>query len=216
VTECCTRRPAPASTAGSRPGRVRPARACAARVRPAPVRTAVSAATAAVLVALAALGLARPIAARAAASTRAAASARDTSSAAAAAAVRRHHRRRPRGVSRRLRLEAWHWALRQRGKPYIWGGVGPRGFDCSGLVWSAYRSVGIQLPRTTYEMLDSRMLIRISKGQARRGDLAFFGREHVELYRYGNWTFGAEHTGTRVGFHRMNRFWHPTMYFRVR
>lgn len=162
----------------------------------------------AALVVIGPLGLGRPPAARAAVAGAGHASAR----AEPAAAARRH----PRGISRRLRLAAWHWALRQRGKPYIWGGVGPRGFDCSGLVWAAYRSVGIDLPRTTYEMLDSHDLIRISKGQARRGDLAFFGRGHVELYRRGNWTFGAEHTGTRIGFHQMDRYWHPTMYFEVR
>ena len=136
--------------------------------------------------------------------------------ASAHAAVQSGQHRRPAGVSRRLRLGAWNFARRQRGKPYIWGGVGPRGYDCSGLVWAAYRRAGIVLPRTTFEMLDSRTLIRITWRQARRGDLAFFGREHVELFRWGNWTFGAEHTGTRLGFHKMNRFWHPTMYFRVR
>jgi cell wall-associated NlpC family hydrolase len=122
----------------------------------------------------------------------------------------------PDAIARRLRLDAWHFALRQRGKPYIRGGVGPRGYDCSGLVWAAYRSVGIILPRTTFEMLDSRALVRISWRQARRGDLVFFGREHVELFRYGYWTLGAAHTGTSVAFHRFNRVWHPTMYFRVR
>jgi peptidoglycan DL-endopeptidase CwlO len=201
VTERSTRRPTPTGT-DRLPLTAR-------------LRAGVSAAMAAALLGLALLGLARPAAARAAAADpgRASAGAETASAAATARGPRRRHSR---GVSRRLRLEAWHWALRQRGKPYIWGGVGPRGFDCSGLVWAAYRALGIHLPRTTYEMLDSHDLIRISKGQARRGDLAFFGREHVELYRYGNWTFGAEHTGTRIGFHRMNRFWHPTMYFRVR
>jgi hypothetical protein len=116
----------------------------------------------------------------------------------------------------RVRIEAWRYAMRQRGKPYIWGGSGPDGFDCSGLVYSAYRADGVALPRTTYGMLGSWHLVRIRKSQARRGDLAFFGTGHVELYDRRNWTYGAEHTGTRIGFHRMNSFWHPTMYFRVR
>jgi cell wall-associated NlpC family hydrolase len=116
----------------------------------------------------------------------------------------------------RLRLRAWRWALRQQGKPYIWGGTGPYGFDCSGLVYAAYRTAGLLLPRTTYEMLDSWHLVRIPKRLARRGDLAFFGTGHVELYGWGRWTFGAETTGTLIGFHRMNAYWHPTMYFRIR
>jgi len=116
----------------------------------------------------------------------------------------------------RLRLTAWHFALRQRGKPYLWGGTGPAGYDCSGLVWAAYRRAGIILPRTTYEMLASWRLVRIPKYRAKRGDLAFFGTGHVELYEFGHWTFGAEHTGTRLGFHRNNIYWEPTMYFRVR
>jgi murein DD-endopeptidase len=117
---------------------------------------------------------------------------------------------------RHMRLEAWRYALAQAGKPYIWGGTGPVGFDCSGLVYVAYRTAGVMLPRTTYEMLDSWRLVRIRKSQARPGDLAFFGTGHVELYEGGPWTFGAERTGTVVGFHRMNAYWHPTMYFRVR
>lgn len=116
----------------------------------------------------------------------------------------------------RIRSRAWRWALHQRGKPYIWGGIGPFGFDCSGLVYAAYRAEGVTLPRTTYEMLDSWRLVRIPKWKARRGDLAFFGSGHVEMYAWGNWTFGAATTGTLVGFHEMNSFWHPTMYFEVR
>jgi cell wall-associated NlpC family hydrolase len=116
----------------------------------------------------------------------------------------------------RMRLAVWRYALKQRGKPYIYGGTGPAGYDCSGLVYAAYRATGISLPRTTYGMLGSWRLVRISKSQAQRGDLAFFGSGHVEIYDWGNWTYGAQETGTRIGFHLMNSYWHPTMYFRVR
>ncbi len=115
-----------------------------------------------------------------------------------------------------MRLAVWRYALRQKGKPYIYGDAGPRGFDCSGLVYAAYRAAGIALPRTTYGMLANWRLVRIPKSQAQRGDLAFFGTGHVEIYDRGAWTYGAQDTGTRIGFHLMNSFWHPTMYFRVR
>ncbi len=38
------------------------------------------------------------------------------------------------------------YALVQVGKPYQWGATGPDAFDCSGLIYAAYRSVGIILP----------------------------------------------------------------------
>jgi peptidoglycan DL-endopeptidase CwlO len=119
-------------------------------------------------------------------------------------------------AAKKLRLSVWFWAQKQHGKPYVWGGTGPDGFDCSGLIYAAYRARGITLPRTTYEMLDSSRLIRISKSQAKRGDLAFFGTGHVELFAWGDLTFGAATSGTVVGYHRMSSFWHPTMYFKVR
>jgi peptidoglycan DL-endopeptidase CwlO len=119
-------------------------------------------------------------------------------------------------ASAALRLQAWRYALRQAGKPYRWGGTGPRSFDCSGLVYEAYLSAGVALPRTTQEMLKSPLLVRIPKAEARTGDLAFYGTDHVEMYAWGDVTYGAAHTGTRIGFHQMYPSWHPTMYFLVR
>lgn len=171
------------------------------------LRGVMLAALAVVLLAIGTTGLSQPTWAQA--SVKPAASAVQRSAAvnlAARAAAR----------AARIRIRAWRFALRQRGKPYIWGGTGPVGFDCSGLVYAAYRAAGVTLPRTTYEMLDSWRLVRIPKWKARRGDLAFFGSGHVELYAWGNWTLGAATTGTLVGFHEMNSFWHPTMYFEVR
>ena len=89
---------------------------------------------------------------------------------------------------------ALNWAETQRGKPYEWGGTGPWGYDCSGLVQAAFAHEGINLPRTTYDMLASRHLVRVSS--PRRGDLVFFGTGHVEfatMFRYT--TFGAHSTG---------------------
>ena len=45
------------------------------------------------------------------------------------------------------------YAADQLGKPYIWGGVGPAGYDCSGLVMMAYEAAGISLPRTTFQQV---------------------------------------------------------------
>jgi cell wall-associated NlpC family hydrolase len=118
--------------------------------------------------------------------------------------------------AKRVKLTAWRYAMRQHYKPYEWGGTGPYGFDCSGLVYASYRTAGLRLPRTTYGMLHSWHLIRVPKSKAQRGDLAFFGSGHVELYDRGAWTYGAANSGSRIGFHRMNSFWHPTMYFRIR
>ena len=111
------------------------------------------------------------------------------------------------------RLRAFYWARTQWKKPYIFGGTGPRGYDCSGLVMVAYRKAGIKLPRTTYGMLASRLLVRVSHPV--KGDLAFYGSGHVEFYDRANWTYGAADSGTLIGYHLMSQWWHATMYFAV-
>ena len=112
------------------------------------------------------------------------------------------------------RLRAFYWARTQYGKPYIFGGTGPNGYDCSGLVMEAYKHAGINLPRTTYEMLASPLLVRVSVPQ--KGDLAFYGSGHVELYAHGDFTFGAHAAGQIIGWIQFGPWWHPTAYYRVR
>jgi cell wall-associated NlpC family hydrolase len=111
--------------------------------------------------------------------------------------------------------EAAHWAASQVGKPYVYGGIGPYGYDCSGLVYTAYRRYGFALPRTTYQLLASWHLYRVSS--PRRGDRAFYGSGHVEILT-GTWgvTFGMLHSGTVAGYHRWNAYWYPTAFYRVR
>jgi cell wall-associated NlpC family hydrolase len=111
---------------------------------------------------------------------------------------------------------AYHWALTQRGKPYVWGGTGPGGYDCSGLVYAAYKKVGITLPRTTFGMLDSRAIHWIPAREALKGDLAFYGSGHVEMAVVaGSQTYGAATAGTFLDYHRTWPDWKPTAYYRV-
>jgi cell wall-associated NlpC family hydrolase len=129
-------------------------------------------------------------------------------------ATKHHHHPRP-ARRRDRRLKAYLWAAHQRGKWYCWGGTGGC-FDCSGLVMSAYRHEGLNIGRDTFDMLASGKLVQVSQRNARKGDLAFFGTGHVELYVSRKYTYGALHSGTQVGWHRITQWWHPTMYFRVK
>ncbi|HEY3408187.1 MAG TPA: bifunctional lytic transglycosylase/C40 family peptidase, partial [Propionicimonas sp.] len=67
------------------------------------------------------------------------------------------------------------WAATQKGKPYIWGGTGPGGYDCSGFVGAAFRKAGIRLPRTAESMRRwaHKNAYRVRPSQARPGDLVF-------------------------------------------
>jgi cell wall-associated NlpC family hydrolase len=67
---------------------------------------------------------------------------------------------------------------------YLWGGtVGPN-YDCSGLMQAAFASVGIWLPRDSYQQEDFTAAIAMEELQP--GDLIFFGTvektTHVGLY----------------------------------
>lgn len=86
--------------------------------------------------------------------------------------------------------------MSQIGKPYRWGGTSPRtGFDCSGLVYYAYKDlVKFRIPRTANEMYHLRDAAPIERGELKNGDLVFFrtqGRgtaDHVGVY-VGNGKF---------------------------
>ena len=116
----------------------------------------------------------------------------------------------------RLRVIAYEYAVAQAGKPYCWGGDGPSCYDCSGLVYEAYLHAGILLPRTTYGMLASPLLVQVSRSQAERGDLAFFGPGHVEMVDTPDVSLGADTFGTQIGWTVSTPAWQPTAYYRVR
>src|SRR6478752_6421900 len=92
------------------------------------------------------------------------------------------------------------FAERQIGVPYRWGGISRRtGFDCSGLVYAAYRTVGRTLPHSTWGQMTLGMPVRF--GRLRPGDLVFTnGGGHVQLVVSKHAAVSAPHTGARVSY----------------
>jgi cell wall-associated NlpC family hydrolase len=107
---------------------------------------------------------------------------------------------------------AYQWAEAQAGTPYVYGAEGHGGYDCSGLVRTAYQHAGIWLPRTTGQMLGDPVLQRVATPQ--QGDLVFFGSGHVELYDRQDWSFGAEDAGSSW-YRWWPGNWWPTAFYRV-
>ena len=73
-------------------------------------------------------------------------------------------------------------ALAQVGKPYVWGGTGPGGYDCSGLTSTAYQAAGVSIPRTSRAQATAG--VPVAKADLRPGDLIFFYSPvgHVGMY----------------------------------
>lgn len=93
-------------------------------------------------------------------------------------------------------------ALSCRGVPYVRGGTGRGGFDCSGFTQYVYARQGVYLPRTAADQAG--VGTRISRSDLRPGDLVFFagtykrGISHVGIY-LGNGNFiHAPRSGTTV------------------
>ena len=76
----------------------------------------------------------------------------------------------PAGTPRAVQI-AVAYELAQLGKPYIYAGVGPTGYDCSGLVMEAYLAGGVSLPRTTYDQVN--MGAAVAAADLKPGDLLF-------------------------------------------
>lgn len=97
------------------------------------------------------------------------------------------------------------FAISKVGLPYIYGGVGPEGFDCSGLVMMAYKAAGVTLERTTYQQVGEGTAI-YSFSELKPGDLLFvMGSDpqgdlpgHVGMYVGDGYLVQAPHTGTRI------------------
>jgi peptidoglycan DL-endopeptidase CwlO len=93
-------------------------------------------------------------------------------------------------------LEAVQFALRQLGKPYLWGAQGPDRYDCSGLMWDAYRSVGVSLPRVAADQYFGTRTRPVARHALLPGDLVFFSSSATDWRQ-------IHHVGMYVGDGRM-------------
>ncbi|MQY27111.1 hypothetical protein NRB56_26930 [Nocardia sp. RB56] len=89
------------------------------------------------------------------------------------------------------------------GAEYVWGASGPSNFDCSGLVQWAYKQVGIDLPRTSFEQ--SHVGKPIAFEELQPGDLVIQnGGGHVAMYAGDGKILQAPQSGETVSYAHLN------------
>ena len=109
------------------------------------------------------------------------------------------------------RLSPVDIALQQIGTPYRYGGHSPSGFDCSGLVYYAYRQQGMNVPRSTTQQLSYAR--KIAYADLTYGDLVFFRISknkvsHVGIYIGGKKFVHAPSSGKLVQISSLNnKYW---------
>jgi cell wall-associated NlpC family hydrolase len=94
----------------------------------------------------------------------------------------------------------------QARKPYIWGSEGPNAFDCSGLVYAAYKSAGLGWPN--WDRLNSALYSGYTKHvpltELQPGDLLFYSYKgnistihHMSIYAGGGmmWEANSKNKG---------------------
>ncbi|WP_328999079.1 NlpC/P60 family protein [Kribbella sp. NBC_00709] len=84
----------------------------------------------------------------------------------------------PSGPEDRLRLGELFLGLE-----YLWGGTSAHGLDCSGLIHTVSRVLGLRIPRDAHDQADS--LANIPIDEAQPGDLYFFGRDGKPVHHVG-------------------------------
>ena len=84
------------------------------------------------------------------------------------------------------------FAFAQLGKPYIWGGNGPVGYDCSGLALASWQqAAGVTFARVAYDQYHTAGQA-VTPAQLSAGDLVFWGNSQTD------WTT-VYHTALYVG-----------------
>lgn len=84
------------------------------------------------------------------------------------------------------------------GAPYVWGGEGPGGDDCSGLCQWSYAQAGITIPRTSQQQALAGQFV--PRGQEQPGDLIIIypDASHVVMYSGNGMCIDASTFGVPV------------------
>jgi cell wall-associated NlpC family hydrolase len=114
-------------------------------------------------------------------------------------------------TSEAQRLKAVEFAKRQvlAKKPYVWGDEGPNAFDCSGLVYAAYKYAGLGWP--IWDRLNSGLYYTYTKqiplAEMQPGDLLFYSYKgtistihHVSIYAGNGMMWEARSTKSGLRF----------------
>ena len=109
------------------------------------------------------------------------------------------------------RLKVVEFAKRQvlAKKPYVWGDEGPNSFDCSGLVYAAFKSVGLGWPN--WDRLNSSLYYTYTKqipiADMQPGDLIFYSYKgtqstihHMSIYAGEGMMWEARSTATGLRY----------------
>lgn len=107
-------------------------------------------------------------------------------------------------------------AMSRVGAAYVWGGQGPWGFDCSGLMAWAYRNAGYWLPGGSYNQIGYGWYVDYNS--LRPGDLIFYGpggSQHVAMYIGNGNVVQASNYNTGVHVASIWYIGSPTAYKRM-
>ena len=107
-------------------------------------------------------------------------------------------------------------AMSMIGQPYVAGGQGPGGFDCSGLVKWAFAQAGVSLPGGSYNQIGYGTAV--SADALAPGDLVFYGpggSQHVAIYIGNGQVVQASNYDTGVHTASLYYIGEPTGFRRI-
>ncbi len=110
-------------------------------------------------------------------------------------------------------------ALRWLGTPYVYGGTGRRGIDCSSLVQQAFANCGVRLPRTAAQQ--ARVGTPVDATQLQPGDRLYFSAsgtrvDHTGLYMGSGLFVHASGRGRQVMVSKLTDRAHWNIFYGAR